>query len=80
MGLRRYLLSVVWASGEVFTTGSYIEAVTFPETVYQLLTQGICGIAYAYLLGAVPTQSMTSVHTSKFDESICSVTLPAANH
>jgi len=50
---RKYMLSIVWASGQVFTTGSNLDAVTKMEAMYQLAAQTICGIAYAYLLGAM---------------------------
>ena len=44
---------MLWASGEVFTTGSYIVPVTMMESYYKLIAQGMCGVTYAYLLGAL---------------------------
>jgi hypothetical protein len=86
---RKYVLAVLWSSGEVFTTGSYIVPQTMMESYYKLVAQvivsvglhrpyrgpnthskrarrqrfdhalcsmwaqALCGIAYAYLLGAL---------------------------
>jgi hypothetical protein len=50
---RKYVLSITWSSGEVFTTGSPIKPVTLAESYYKLVAQAICGIMYAYLLGAL---------------------------
>lgn len=51
--VRKYVLSITWSSGEVFTTGSQIQPVTMVEYYYKLIAQGVCGILYAYLLGAL---------------------------
>jgi hypothetical protein len=50
---RKYVLSITWSSGEVFTTGSQIHPVTMVESCYKLVAQAVCGIMYAYLLGAL---------------------------
>ena len=72
----RYLLAVVWAAGEVFTTGSYIEATTVYENVYQFVAQSICGVAYAYLLGAFELNVGLCMCTrSVVDAKLCDVVI-----
>lgn len=60
------MLAMVWAGGEVFIVSSYIEAITTGESVMQLFVQTLCGIVYAYLLGAIPVQASQGMSTVYF--------------
>jgi len=50
---RKYMLAVVWSVGQVLTVGSEIHSMTDTERVYEVFTEMLCGLVYAYLLGAI---------------------------